>query len=211
MKRLYSTVYVFILVTVLLLPAVHSNAQADTAWTKQKAAGWYKQGKWLNGLELQPYNGMDQQEFARQYHAHPQWWDKAFAFLRENKLDSLQPGKYVIDGDNVFADVTVNPSTPLNEAKWHSHKNYCDIQYVISGSEQVGAAPIAGAEIVTPFNDKGDSQFYISELKGTYYTMKPGTFYIFFPSDVHRPFIKIEGAGPVKRIRFKVKTRMSAN
>jgi biofilm protein TabA len=172
----------------------------------QDAATWFKEGSWKHGLKLPAHSSTDAKEFARQYKAHPEWWDKAFAFMRDNNMDTMQPGKYVIDGDNVFADITVNPSTPLEEAKWHSHKNYCDIQYVITGAEQVGVAPMQGAPVIKSFDGKGDSQFYSQDMKGNYYPATPAYFFIFFPSDVHRPFIKVDGAGPVKRIRFKVRS-----
>jgi len=173
---------------------------------QQPANKWFKAGSWKHGLKLPVHSSIDQPEFSRQYQAHPDWWNKAFAFMRDHKMDTMQPGHYVIDGENVYADITVNPSTPLEEAKWHSHKIYCDIQYVIQGREQVGVAPIAGAPIITPFNDKGDSQFYSQEMKGTYYSATPASFFIFFPSDIHRPFIEVKGSGPVKRIRFKVRS-----
>jgi biofilm protein TabA len=171
----------------------------------QDAGAWFKKGAWKHGLTLPAHSSTDQQEFARQYKAHPGWWNKAFAFMRDHKMDTMQPGKYVIDGDNVFADITVTPSTPFEEAKWHSHKKYCDIQYVIQGTEQVGVAPKTGAPVIIPFNDKGDSQFYSQDMKGNYYPATPAYFFIFFPTDVHRPFIKVNGGGPVKRIRFKVR------
>jgi len=168
---------------------------------------WHSSGLWPKRLALQPDSSIDKVEFARQYKANPTFWDKALTFLKTQNLDSLPVGKYVIDGEDVFADITDNPSSPLMEAKWHSHRKYCDIQYVIRGEEQLGIAPVAGAPITIPFNDKGDSQFYSQDMKGKYYAGTTQTFFILFPSDVHRPFIKVEGAGAVKRIRFKVRSR----
>ena len=184
-----------------LLTVLSACAQQQAA-----AAKWFKAGSWKQGLKLPVHESINTFEFARQYQAHPDWWNKAFAFMRDHNMDTLPPGHYVIDGENVYADITINPSTPFEEAKWHSHKKYCDIQYVIQGKEQVGVAPITGAPIITPFNDKGDSQFYSPDMKGHYYSATPASFFIFFPSDVHRPFIKVEGAGAVKRIRFKVRS-----
>lgn len=199
-----STAPFSIMLLTLLLPVVIACAQQQTG--SQQAARWFTTGSWKHGLKIPVHASIDTTEFARQYKAHPNWWNKAFAFMHDHNMDTLPPGHYTIDGDNVYADVTVTPSTPFGEAKWHSHKKYCDIQYVIQGTEQVGVAPKAGAPVIKPFNDNGDSQFYSQELKGNYYPATPASFFIFFPSDVHRPFIKVAGAGPVKRIRFKVRS-----
>ncbi len=171
------------------------------------ASAWYTGKSWLNGLKLQPHDSTNQQEFAKQYQAHKLWWDKAFAFLRDNNLDSLKPGKYVIDGDDVYADITDTPSDELDKSKWHSHRRYCDIQYVIRGAERVGVAPLETGKITIPFTDKGDSQFYTQDMKGEYYLGTPDVFFIFFPTEIHRPFIKVAESGPVKRIRFKIRSR----
>jgi YhcH/YjgK/YiaL family protein len=182
-------------------------AQSDAVWTKEKAAIWYSKAEWLNGLKLHPHKTTDKLEFAKQYHANKTAWDKTFAFLRDINPDSLKTGKYVIDGDNAYADVTDNPSSVLKDAKWHSHRQYCDIMYILKGKETTGIAPIAGAPVITPFNGKGDSQFYNQAMAGSYYQSNPDTFLILFPSDVHRPFIKVEGCDYVKRIRIKIKSR----
>jgi len=207
MNRLFSVKISVIIILSLMFSETGVYAQTDTNWTVEKAAIWYNQGEWLKGLKLRPHESTDKVEFAKQYNANKKWWDEAFAFLKNNNLDSLKPGKYVIDGEDVFADISVNPSSELVDAKWHSHRQYCDIQYVIRGKENTGVAPIAGAPVIIPFNDKGDSQFYNQGMKGEYYLSNPNTFFLFFPSDVHRPFIKVEGYDSVKRIRFKIRSR----
>jgi len=192
----------------LILSALGISAQSDSAWTKGKAERWFNQGNWLNGLKLQPHTVTDKLEFAKYYYANKESWDKAIAFMRDHCNDSIKIGKYVIDGENVFADVTDNPSSELKDAKWHSHRQYCDIIYVIKGKEKTGIASIQGAPIISPFTGKGDSQFYNQEMNGKYYVSNPDTFFILLPPDVHRPFIKVEGCSYVKRIRIKIKSSL---
>jgi YhcH/YjgK/YiaL family protein len=43
---------------------------------------------------------------------------------------------------------------------------------------------------------------------GKFYTAKPGTFFLFFPQDVHRPNIKVKGYDLVKKLVIKI--RMAA-
>lgn len=207
MKRIPTIRYAFIVLFSFLLSEKTIDAQSDSTWTKEKAVNWFNQAYWLKGLKLHPHPSTDKPEFAKQYQANPAAWDKAFAFLRDHKLDSLKTGKYVIDGSTVFADITDTPSSELKDAKWHSHRQYCDIMYVIKGKERTGIAPITTAPVLIPFTDKGDSQFYNQDMKGSYYLSNPDTFFILFPSDVHRPFIKVDGCDSVKRIRMKIKSR----
>ena len=198
MKRIFSIRFTLFFGVLILLSVSRNEAQSQTI-------AQYNEADWLNGLKLRPHRVTDKPEFVKQYQANKAEWDKAFAFLRDNNLDSLKTGHYVIDGKNVYADITDNPSSPLKEAKWHSHRQFCDIIYVIKGKESIGIAPIATAPIIIPFNGKGDSQFYNQEMKGNYYLSNPDTFFILLPTDVHRPFIKVEGSDRVKRIRIKIK------
>ena len=61
---------------------------------------------------------------------------KAVDFLKNTDLEALEPGKYEIDGKNVYANVTAYTTIPWEEAKYEAHEHYTDIQYVIEGSER---------------------------------------------------------------------------
>jgi len=206
MKRNFETKVTLLIILSFIISTSGISAQSDAVQTSSMATAWFNQGVWLNKLKLKPHNSTDKLEFAKQYHGNKSAWDKAFAFIRDHDLDSLKTGKYIIDGGNIFADVTDNPSSELKDAKWHSHRQYCDIIYVIKGKEKTGIAPTKEAPVIIPFNDKGDSQFYNQEMKGSYYVSNPDTFFILLPSDVHRPFIRVEGCNYVKRIRIKIKS-----
>ena len=206
MKRNFETKVTLLIILSFIISTSGISAQSDAVQTSSMATAWFNQGVWLNKLKLKPHNSTDQLEFAKQYRANQAAWDKAFAFMSDHNPDSLKTGKYIIDGENVFADVTDNPSSELKDAKWHSHRQYCDIIYVIIGKEKTGIAPIPGAPVITPFTGKGDSQFYNQEMNGSYYVSNPDTFFILLPSDVHRPFIRVEGYNYVKRIRIKIKS-----
>jgi hypothetical protein len=69
----------------------------------KSTAKWFEAKEWLNGLSLVPSASIDQQELKKQYEAKSEWWKSAFNYLKETNLADLKPGKYVIDGDNVFA------------------------------------------------------------------------------------------------------------
>src|ERR1700761_7053942 len=83
---------------------------AQQKWTDASAKKWAKSRQWAGKSKLKLNKATNYLEFAKQYQANKAYWDKAFAFLNDPKLDTLKPGKYVIDGDNVYATITDAPS-----------------------------------------------------------------------------------------------------
>lgn len=179
------------------------TAPAADTWTKKKADKWFKSRAWAHGLKLNVAESVDKVEFAKQYTANRAAWDKAFAYFRDTNLDQLTPGKYPVDGENVFASVTENPTKELAKTQWESHRKYIDMQYVVQGTEKIGMAPIVKATVVKPYDESRDVANY--EVEGKLYEAKPGTIYIFFPQDVHRPNIKVDGVEKDKKLVVKVR------
>jgi biofilm protein TabA len=178
-------------------------AQNTNEWTKNKSKKWFKEKEWLGGLELKPHKTVDVQEFARQYHLNKSYWDKAFAFLKNTDLNKIAKGKYPIDGENVYASVTADSSKNFDKTNWESHRKYIDIQYVINGEEKIGVYPVSKATVTKEYDDKKDAANYSAD--GKLYSATPGTFFIFFPSDAHRPNITPGGNKVVKKIVIKVR------
>jgi YhcH/YjgK/YiaL family protein len=178
----------------------------NSTFTKQSADNRVTAGTWANGLKLKVHKSVNAIEFAEQYSKNKASWEKAFDFLKNTDLDTLKPGKYVLDGENVFVSVAEGPIKLLENAKWEAHHKYIDLQYVIKGQEKMGIAPISTAKPIGEFDDKKDVGFYTSLAKTEkYYVAKPGTFFLFFPSDAHRPSIKIKGFNTDKKLVVKIK------
>ncbi|MFL5738805.1 MAG: YhcH/YjgK/YiaL family protein [Flavisolibacter sp.] len=181
-----------------------SFAPSDTQdWSKHQAKKWFKKREWLGGLKLQPHKSVDVQEFARQYQYNKKYWDEAFAFLRDHDLQNLAKGKYPIDGDDVSASVTEAATKPFDSTQWESHRKFVDLQYVITGAEKIGVCPITKATITRPYNESRDAANY--SATGKIYDAVPGTFFLFFPSDAHRPNISPGGNLVDKKIVIKVR------
>ena len=195
-----------LLLSLLVISFLTISAQttADTTISKSKAAKWFKKKEWLNGVPLKPHKSINQQEFARQYQINKTYWDKAFAWLKENNLQTIAKGKYPIDGDNVFASVTEDPSKDFDKTNWESHKKYIDLQCVITGDEKMGKWPVAEVTSVTkPYDETKDVANYTAP--GKFYVIPAGTFIIFFPGEAHRPNITPGGNKVVKKIVIKVR------
>ena len=170
---------------------------------KKKVNQWYNSSEWLNDLQLKSHESTNRQEFEKQYKAHPAWWDKAFAWLKTNDLNAIEPGTYIIDDGNVKAIVTEAPAPILEKVKWEAHHHFNDIQYIVRGQAKMGVAPVSDARITESYDPANDVGFF--EAEGEYYTAGAGTFFIFTPEEAHRPGIKIEGYETVKKIVIKVR------
>ena len=179
------------------------TAPATETWTKKKANKWFNSRVWANGLKLNVQESVDKVEFAKQYTANKAVWDKAFAYFRDTNLDQLTPGKYPVDGENVTAAVTENPTKEFDKTNWESHRKYIDMQYVVQGAEKIGVAPMDKATLTKPYDEARDNANYSAE--GKLYEARPGTIYIFFPQDVHRPNIRVEGIDKDKKLVLKVR------
>ncbi len=199
MKCLFTATALFLVVSQLLSC---STAHHPAAVSRAKINRWVQSRTWAGGLTWQLHPSTDMDSFYVAYHRNKRLWDAAFAFLKNQDLQQLPPGKYPIVGEHVFANVTDNPSNRIEDVKWESHKDYIDLQYVISGKEQIGVADTSGAAITKPYTV--DVINYQAE--GTYYVAQPGTFFLFFPNNAHRPTIRVPGYDRVKKIVLKIQT-----
>jgi biofilm protein TabA len=194
----------FLIVSLLFsFSLVHISAQsANNDWSKHKAKKWFKKKEWLNGLSATPHTSIDEVQFAKQYHLNQAAWDKAFAYLKNTDLKALANGRHVIDGNNVYAIVTEAPTKDYDKTAFESHRKYIDLQYVITGEENMAKAPLASVTVNKPYDEAADIAYYTGE--GKIYTVPRGTFMLFFPTEAHRPNITPGGNKVVKKVVIKV-------
>jgi YhcH/YjgK/YiaL family protein len=79
-----------------------------------------------------------------------------------------------------------------------------DIHYVITGREKIGIGSLFKATLVVPYDSKRDIAFY--DGKGKYYTAEPGTFFIAFLKQIHRPGLEVDGKGVEKKLVIKIRS-----
>ena len=195
---------IFVFVITFLLTNMYASAQTTPpALTKKQVNDWYQKKEWLSGLQWQPHESVNKAVLAKQYQVNKTYWDKAFAFLKNNDLQTMAVGRYAIDGDNVYAMITENPTKNMDSTKWESHRNYIDLQCVIKGEEKIGRADISNLTVTMPYDASKDLANYSGD--GKFYNALPGTFFLFFPGDAHRPNITTNGNMPDKKIVIKIR------
>jgi YhcH/YjgK/YiaL family protein len=173
-------------------------------WSEAEAAEWFDQREWLQEKELKPHPSIDKKEFAIHYHRDPQRWNKAFSFLAKKDLASTETGTHEVDGENAYAIVSEYNTKNPEDADFESHKKYTDVQFIISGAEHIGLTDLSSTSPKIPYNEEKDIAFYNAENRELL-VAEPGTFFIFFPDDAHRPGMKIDENLPVKKVVIKVR------
>ena len=143
--------------------------------------------------QLQPYRALGSN------------FEKAIQYVLQADFAIMEPGKYPIDGDYVFAIVNEYTTKPPSECEPESHRKYADIQIMIAGRENFGYTPLDGQAPATPYNPEKDLLLYIIPETGlSYITLGAGEFIVFFPSDIHQPEVYVRQPEFVKKVVVKV-------
>lgn len=125
---------------------------------------------------------------------------EAFGFLDQPGLADLPDGRHEISGNRVYAVIARTHGRPAAESQLEAHRNYIDIQYIISGEESMGWAPREGLTPSGKYDKEKDLEFF-QEEPVTVMNVPPGSFAVFLPTDAHLPLI---GNGPIHKVVVKV-------
>ncbi|MGB8490300.1 MAG: YhcH/YjgK/YiaL family protein [Bacteroidales bacterium] len=194
-----------IAMAVIMASAGCSDSERPETWSNQKINTWFEKGEWLNGWQVKPDESINRKAFAISYFKNPERWNKAFGFMKNNNLQELEVKRYEIDGNNVYALVSEYLTKNEENARYEAHRKFIDIQYVISGREQIGIAPLsARIETLEPYSEANDIEF-LTVKDGVNHLATPDRFFIFFPDEAHRPGLKDGENSTVKKIVVKVK------
>jgi len=133
---------------------------------------------------------------------HP-LFGKALQYIAATNLVAAEPGKVAVaDGLTAIFSEAPGKTQEASVAKFECHNAHIDIQYCISGVENIGWKP--RETCLHPngdYNPDKDVQFF-NDAPDMYFQLQPGQFAIFFPEDVHAPMI---GSGVIKKLVIKVK------
>lgn len=137
------------------------------------------------------------EEQERYYAIHPDM-EVAFAFLAE--APDLEPGRYEL-GNGLFATVSEGETRRLDSIHFESHKRYIDLQYCISGGERMAWAHTQELNLI---GEDAEHDNYFYEGNCTTVSIRPGMFYMMFPSDAHKTACHREFVKHYKKVVVKL-------
>jgi biofilm protein TabA len=195
-----------IVLILMMITSCTSTPRSDNPadWTQAQVEEWFDSKEWLGDAPLQPDESIDKRKLAVRYHQNKKRWDAAFEFVRQRDF-SLPVGDHALDGQNAFVRVGEYNSKNSEEVFYETHAKHTDIQFLVTGEEYIGRSELTGATVKDPYDEQKDIEFYEPVPDDRKLLAKPGTFFIFFPGEAHRPGVKVDESVPVKKMVIKVR------
>lgn len=130
---------------------------------------------------------------------------KAIDFLQRPDIRNMADGRMDIDGEDVFAIVQRYETVKTDALKFEYHRKYIDLQYIVSGKEVIGWAPVERMTVTEPYNIEKDICFGTApEQEITLIHRQAGQLAVFYPEDGHAPKLAAGMPSPVFKIVVKV-------
>ena len=141
-------------------------------------------------------------EFTSYYGVHPR-----FKIAFEAAIDLIEKGaedgKYEIDGDKIYLNISTYETKTHENAKIEIHKDYIDIQLIINGRELIGMDSVDGLEVLAPYTP--DYALYAMSEDYDKVILKDGEFAIIFPEEGHAPCLAVDNVpSTVRKMVIKV-------
>jgi YhcH/YjgK/YiaL family protein len=145
---------------------------------------------------------LDKIENAGLYKAISPLLAEGLKFLTENNFIQIDPGKFSLKDQLLYAMINDYETKPGEHCKLEAHRKYIDIQFMVSGEEQIGFTSLHDQKPVEEYNQDKDVAFYVDEV--SIFTLNVGHFAIFFPDDLHQPGIMNSEISQVRKVVVKV-------
>jgi biofilm protein TabA len=133
----------------------------------------------------------------------------ALQHLNDTDFNALPAGNYDLSGKDIYVQVIDMTTRPAADCKAEVHRQYADVQFLVRGRERIGVAADTGAHAVAEdLLAERDLLFYANVADEATLTMRPGSFAVFMPSDVHRPGGAVDGPEPIRKVVMKVRVAL---
>ena len=138
---------------------------------------------------------------ARIYYGISENLKTGFEWIKKQDLKSMPDGRYEIS-EKMYANL--QSYLTKDDAPYEAHRDYIDIQYMVDGEELSGVAEYSNCSVKEEYNKEKDIEFLETNVKEEFYKLKEGEFFVFFPTDAHKPAIKTDKNKNVKKVIVKV-------
>ena len=134
----------------------------------------------------------------------PDIFSQVTDFLKSIDPETIKPGTYPIQGNEIFAKVECGSGKSEAERRFELHHKYIDVQMLLTGHERQDVTTIPPSS--PPHEDRlqeEDIAFYPAAGPIHSFYMHPGMFIIYFPGELHAPGL-FDGNGKYKKVVVKI-------
>lgn len=130
---------------------------------------------------------------------------RAIEALQELDLLTMEPGRYELEGDQLFLLIQDVETRTFDESKSEVHGKYADIQMPLTASERYGyALPQIGLAAIEDCLESKDFAFYKKVDNEFFMTIEPGTFVLFIPGELHRSCLSVGEKTTLRKAVIKI-------
>lgn len=128
----------------------------------------------------------------------------ALSFIEDLDATAFRPGKVEIREGEIFALLQEYLTESAEGRRYEAHREYIDIQYLLSGEEVIRVTDLATLAEAIPYDPENDIAFY-HPTPGNDLLLREGDFVILFPHEAHLPKIPAVATGEVRKVVMKVR------
>lgn len=130
---------------------------------------------------------------------------KAIEIAAKTDFTTMADGRYEVDGDKLYYIVMRYKTRPVEKGKLEAHRKYIDVQYVVSGCEAIGYAPLESMMPDTEYDGTKDILFFQNTPLMTKLILTQGMYSVLYPEDGHAPCLTALDEQEILKVVFKVK------
>jgi YhcH/YjgK/YiaL family protein len=132
------------------------------------------------------------------------YFDAAFEAAQKVMVNTPEPGRYDIDGDNCYYMVQRYDAKSPFESQFESHRDYIDIQIMIKGEEIIRFEDMRKLSLSKEYTP--DYELFTMNKDYDSVRLTDGELVIIFPGEPHAPGIRAEGTdGKVCKMVVKIR------
>lgn len=118
------------------------------------------------------------------------------------------PGRYELQGDDIFMNVMTFATQPPEQKKAELHEQYIDIQLLLAGEERILYGVAGSARQCEERHVEDDYQLCSAIEEMQRLDLKPGMYAVFMPGEPHKPGCAVKESEEIKKVVVKVRATL---
>ena len=134
------------------------------------------------------------------------YFEKIFEIAKAADPETIEAGRYELDGDDCFYTVHKYETNDTLDAKFETHEKYIDVQIILSGEEEIRFQTLDKLTALTEYDTQKDIAFWKMTDEYDSVRFETGELTVIFPQEPHAPSLDTEnGKSSVVKLVAKVR------